>query len=262
MIFLLYVIAGFLAGVLSGLLGLGGGVIIVPALLILFDWQQFSKGHLMQVATATSLATILITTVMTTWAHNKRGNVQWSLLKILLPGMISGALFGVWLGRYIPGAYLKAIFALFCLALAFRMFFPMNNVNQVDTKPQGLFLLLLCFLAGILSGMLGIGGGVLIIPLLLWLGLPMPQVSATSATCAFPTALTGALSAIVIGWGIVGLPPHTWGFVYWPGALMMGVGSMVGAPLGVHLVSTLPFRLVQQIFGGILLLIAWQIFPK
>jgi hypothetical protein len=176
--------------------------------------------------------------------------------------MVLGVLFGVWISKYLPGIILRSVFALFCLALALKMFFQTNTLLATKEKPQGQLLFLLCFLAGTLSGILGIGGGVLVIPLLLWVGLPMPQVSATAAACALPTALAGALSAIILGWSVAGLPSHTLGFVYWPGALIMGAGSLVGVPVGVYLVGTLSVRRVQIIFAVLLLILAWQIFPK
>ncbi len=262
--FLGYLLIGLCAGLLSGLLGLGGGVVIVPALLALFSQLQFPAEHLMHIVTATSLATIAITASMTTWLQNKRKAVQWSVLKWLIPGMVSGACVGVVIANALPGHLLKTAFAFFCLLQGGRMLISNSQLSESTTK-QRLSVLPAFLMAtgiGVCAGLLGIGGGVLVIPFLLWYGLEMPAVSATSAACALPTALAGALSAMVVGWHIPGLPMESVGYVYWPAALGIGLASLVAAPFGVWLVHRLPVRLVKRFFGGILLIVAWTMMPS
>ncbi len=264
MFFLGYLIIGLCAGLLSGLLGLGGGIVIVPALLALFSQLQFPAEHLMHIVTATSLATIAITASMTTWLQNKRKAVRWSILKWLIPGMMSGAGMGVVIASVLPGHLLKTAFAFFCLLQSGRMLIGNTQLSQTTPHPRLSLLpaLLMAIMIGICAGLLGIGGGVLVIPFLLWYGLEMPVVSATSAASALPTALSGALSAMVVGWHIPGLPKASIGYVYWPAALGIGLASLVAAPLGVWLVHRLPVVLVKRFFGGILLIVAWTMMPS
>lgn len=254
-----YVLLGIITGVFSGLLGLGGGVIMVPALIFLFSRQSFSNEHLMHLATGTSLAAMIMTTFMATWSHHKRGGVQWSLLKYFLPGTMMGALMGVWIAKHISTQNLRWTFACFATLLGLKLVFASNNKEAEALRklnPVILFLFALCI--GILSGLLGLGGGVLLIPLFLWLGLKMTQSSATSAACAFWTSITGAISSVIVGWHVSDLPPYTLGFVVWPVALILGFTSLFGAPLGVMLAHRLPVGVIKRIFGGVLLLIAWR----
>ena len=266
LVYLFYVLTGLLAGLLSGLLGIGGGVVIVPALLALFSWQKFSTVHMMQIATATSLATIFITSVMTTWVQSKRKAVQWGVLKWMIPGMVLGALLGIVIGKYLPSHFLKAAFAFFCLLLGIKML--LNKPKQLTTEestPRKIMKGLPFFLTisiGVCSGLLGIGGGVLVVPFLLWYGLAIPQVSATSAASGLPTSLAGAISAVIVGWHMADLPAHSLGLVYWPAALCIGLASIIAAPIGVLLVHKLPVLAVKRIFGGILLIVAWTMMPS
>jgi uncharacterized membrane protein YfcA len=264
LVYIYYVLTGLLAGLLSGLLGLGGGVVVVPALLAIFNWQQFPPAHLMQIVTATSLATIFITSLMTTWVQSKRKAVQWNVLKWLIPGMVLGALCGIVIGKFLPSHLLKTTFAFFCLLLGVKMLLGKTAplVEEATRKiPKGLPFFL-AILIGMSSGLLGIGGGVLVIPFLLWYGLEIPAVSATSAASALPTALSGALTSMAVGWSVVGLPAGSVGFVFWPAALGIGLASLVAAPVGVLLVHRLPVLAVKRIFGGILLIVAWTMMPS
>ncbi len=263
LLFVAYMLIGVLAGLLSGLLGLGGGVVIVPALLALFSWQHFPQEFLMQMATGTSLATIVITALMTTFIQNKQKAVQWAVLKWLIPGMVLGALLGILIGAHIPGYMLKTGFAFFCLLLGIKMIVGNAKRTTIEKRPipKGLPFFV-AVLIGVSSGLLGIGGGVLVIPFLMWYGLDLPSVSATSAASTLPTAASGAVSAMVVGWHMAGLPANTVGYVYWPAALAIGIASIVTAPFGVWLVHRLPVSIIKRIFGSILLVVAWTMMPS
>lgn len=249
MAFVAYLLVGMMTGVLSGLLGLGGGIIMVPALTFIFTWQHFPQAHLMHLATGTSLAAMIMTTAMATWSHHQRGGVQWSLLKYFLPGTVLGALLGVWMAKQFSTQKLSWLFACFVALLSLKFIFASHQKVLVARRDlNAAILFLAAFGIGILAGLLGLGGGVLLIPLFLWLGLTMSQTSATSAACAFPTSIAGALSAMALG------------FVVWPVALILGLASLCGAPLGVRLAHRLPVEVIKRLFGGILLLIAWRMF--
>ncbi|MBN9287689.1 MAG: hypothetical protein BGO43_02740 [Gammaproteobacteria bacterium 39-13] len=261
-VFLAYVIVGIFTGILSGLLGLGGGVIIVPALTVLFAWQEFPSEYIMHLAIGTSLATMIITTIMVTWSYHRRSAVQWSLLKFFLPGIVIGSLCGVSIGKHLSTQDLRYAFALFTIILGVRIIWHANapHITKPITVPAPI-LFLFALLVGVLAGILGIGGGIVLIPLFLWLGLSLTHASATSAACAFSTAFSGALTSILVGWKASGLPAMTLGFVYWPVALLLGIASLIGAPVGVYLAHRLPVPVIKRIFGGILLIIAWRMLP-
>lgn len=254
-----YLAIGLLAGILSGLLGLGGGVVIVPALVAIFTWQKFPSDISMHMAAGTSLAVVMLTTASATWSQHKRKAVAWNYLKYLIPGMVIGAIIGVYLGERLSSQALRYAFAIFCVVLAYRLIFakvkPLNAELRLYSKWA---LLTIALFAGVLAGLLGIGGGAIVIPLLMWLGLSMPMVSGTSAACAFPTAVTGSIFSMIVGLHYYGLPDYSTGFIYWPAAIILGVGSMIAAPAGVALAHRLPEKTVKRIFALILVLIAWQ----
>ncbi len=248
-----YLIVGFITGIMSGLLGIGGGVIMVPALVAIFDSHHYGGNYLMQLATGTSLSAMIITTLMTTWANQKHGTVRWSMLSLLIPGTVMGALIGVWVAKDVDTQVLQIIFAIFAVLLGFNLI--LGSKATTVKKPVSLhpiFTFICAMLIGILAGLLGIGGGILLIPFLLWFGFSMKESSATSAACAFMTSLAGAIMAVIAGWHIQGLPSHSVGFVYWPVALGLGIASMISAPLGVKLAHRLPVHTIKRLFGVVL----------
>lgn len=258
----IYILIGLLAGLLSGLIGIGGGIVIVPALTALLFAKDFPEDFLMQVVIGTSLAAILVTTFVGTWSQNRRGAVNWSLLRTFIPSLVGGVFVGILLTKEIPTDFLRGGFAVFSLFIGSWMLLRAGQVpKQAPAEPHALKLLIaLGALVGLASGLLGIGGGVLLVPIFLGLGVAMPQASANSVACAVPTALTGMLMAIAVGWGEVSWP-HLLGFVYWPAALAIGLASAISAPWGVYLCHRLPVPVIKRIFGGILLLIAWEMAP-
>lgn len=247
-----YIFIGIFSGILSGLLGLGGGIVVVPALMAM----NFS----IHTAVGTSLAIITFTTASAVWAQQKRGAVSWRHLRILIPAMVLGAIFGVWLGQYLASSYIKIIFAVFSVLLSLKMFFDNQSAqeNQWKYLTRRSVMFSVALIAGGLAGLLGIGGGVLVIPILIALSLPMPVVSGTSAACAFPTALTGTIFTILANSHIHPGAPFSNGLIYWPAALIIGLVSLFSAPIGVSLSHRLPEKIVKRIFGVVLLIIAWQ----
>jgi uncharacterized protein len=259
MVFLFVILTGLMAGILSGLLGLGGGVVIVPCLKALFAWREFPPESQMQLAIGTSLATMVMTTGAVSYTHYKRRTIQWPFLKSLFPGTMIGAIGGVLIAKILSSSFLQTLFGLFCIALSFYMFLR-KEVQQTDKvlHPPLMLLFILALGIGILSSLLGIGGGILFIPLLLRLGLDLRQAMATSVSCAFLTTIAAALMAVIAGWKSPHLPPYTLGYVYWPLVLLLGPISMIGAPIGVKLVNYLPMKMTSWIFGAMLLFVGFK----
>lgn len=253
-----YLALGLVAGILSGLLGLGGGIVIVPALFAIFTWQKFPNDISMHLAAGTSLAIVMLTTASVTWSSHKRNAVAWNYLQYLVPGMIIGAACGVYLGERLSSQVLRYAFAIFCLTLSIRLIFANGKKRRAEPRFSKPLLLAVGLFAGTLAGLLGIGGGAVIIPFLMWLGLSMPKVSGTSAASAFPTAVAGTITSMVVGLQYSGLPQYSTGFIYWPAAILLGLSSIVAAPIGVALAHRLPEKIVKQIFAMVLVLIAWQ----
>ncbi len=253
-ILILYLLTGIIGGLLAGLLGVGGGIVIVPALYYLFSWQGFSNSHVMQLAVATSLATIVFTSVASIRAHHLRGAVHWPTLRALLPGVIAGAVLGGLLARWIASDWLRMLFGLFEIAVALQIGFGAKPAAH-RSLPATAGVSAAGGVIGGLSALLGIGGGTLVVPFLLWCNVTMHKAVATAAACGLPIAIAGTLTFILSGWTVPDLPEHSLGYVYWPAALAIVSTSFVTAPLGAQLAHALPVMTLKRLFAVLLAII-------
>jgi uncharacterized protein len=252
-----YLAIGALSGVLAGLFGVGGGAVMVPALMLLFGALGIGGDWMAHLAVGTSLATIIGTGAASTLAHHRRGGVRWDIVWPLAPGIVIGALAGAALAGWISGLWLQRIFAVFLAAVGVRLLMTSTTVVSASHPlPGRAGLAGVGGGIGILSSLVGIGGGTLTVPFLSRHGLEMRQAVGTSAACGLPIALAGALGFVLTGWGRAGLPAFSTGFVYWPAVLAMLIASMPIAPLGARLAHALPVALLKRLFGILLLLIA------
>lgn len=253
---LFYFSIGAFAGLLSGLLGVGGGLVIVPALLFLFQAHGFSTIHLMHLAVATSLATIVVTGSVSALAHHRKGSVDWSLVTRLIPGILIGALLGSWLAHRLSSEVMQRIFALFVLYASVRMILQLN-LTGIGGRPITVKEIL--FLPGIIIGMIstlvGIGGGSLTVPYLLYRQQAMLHAVATSSACGVPIALAGSAGFILLGWQAEQLPSYSLGYVYYPAFFGIIATSVLFAPIGAHLARRMPTAYLKRLFATFLLLV-------
>jgi len=220
-----YLVLGVVAGLVGGLLGLGGGILIVPALLFLFIWQGMPADILMHLAVATSLFTIVFTSISSSYAHHKHQAVLWSQVFLLTPGIIIGAVFGAFLADYISSDILRRLFGIFEILVACQIGFSVKPSAQ-RSLPGRNGMLIAGGGIGTLSTILGIGGGTLTVPFLVWCHVNIRKAVATSSACGFPIALAGTLAMIYTGLDSNSLPENTIGYVYWPAALLILVTSV------------------------------------
>jgi uncharacterized membrane protein YfcA len=251
---LAYLGTGAIAGLLAGLLGIGGGLVIVPALAILFSGHGFGAANLMHFAVGTSLATIVATSVSSMLAHQRRGSVHWQAVRGLLPGILIGALGGAWLARQISSPGLGLFFGLFEILVALQLLFGSRPSPQRRLPGVGLQGLAGTVI-GAVSALLGIGGGTLTVPWLLWHRIDIRMAVGTAATIGLPIALAGALGFALGGPQLEGLPDYSTGFIYWPAVVGIVLGSVPLAPAGAWLAHYLPRRLLQRGFAVLLALI-------
>ncbi|MGB5834307.1 MAG: sulfite exporter TauE/SafE family protein [Thiohalocapsa sp.] len=243
---------GVVAGLLAGLLGIGGGAVIVPALIVLFTQLGFSDAWVPHQAAATSLATVIATGAASAWTHHRRGAVRWDLFVRLVPWILLGAWLGASIVGWLPAIWLKRLFGLFLLYNAARMFSGRSPKSH-GPLPSKRILGAFATVFGALSALLGIGGGILMVPFLVRRGVTMQRAVATSSACGVPMALAGSIGFMLSGWARDGLPPHSIGFVYWPAAIAIMVASMPMATLGARLAHQLPTATLRRIFGLLLL---------
>ncbi|AUB79251.1 sulfite exporter TauE/SafE family protein [Spiribacter roseus] len=255
---LIYVAAGAVVGFVSGLFGIGGGVIVVPMLLPIFQAQGLSMDVAMHMAVGSSLATIVITGLSSARAHWRLGNLVVSALPWLVAGLVTGALIGAQLAAALSGDILRIIFALFVLALAARMAFALEPPpGRIMPRPAAVAAV--GGVIGTLSSLVGIGGGTLVVPFLVWSGVAMRQAVGTSAAAGVSIALAGSIGFIVAGTGEDRLPALSTGYIYWPAVGGITVASVFLAPVGARVASRIPAVWLRRIFAGFLVIVGLRL---
>ncbi len=251
---LLYLLVGGCAGLLAGLFGIGGGLIVVPALVFSFGLQGVSPAVLTHMAVGTSLATIVITSISSVRAHHALGAVNWPVVLRMAPGIALGVWLGAMVAAGLSGPILQLIIGLFAWAVAAQMGFGLKPKPSREV-PGAPVLLAVGGGIGWASALFGIGGGSLTVPFLSWCNVSMQRAVATSAACGLPIALVGALANVVEGWGRPELPALSSGFVYWPAMLGIALASAPAAKVGARLAHRWPAERLKKMFALLLLLI-------
>lgn len=248
---IIYLALGAVAGTLAGLLGVGGGLIIVPVLALVFQSAGFPADLIMHLAIGTSLATIVFTSMSSIRAHHRRGAVLWPLVWRLTPGIVVGALAGASVAELMHSQWLSRFFGVFELLVAVQMAMGLRP-SAHRGLPATAGMLGAGGVIGGISAIVGIGGGTLTVPFLSWCNVPMRNAVASSSACGLPIAVSGALGFVITGWGAAGLPPWSSGYVYWPAFLGIVLASMLFAPLGAALAHRLPAAGLKRVFALLL----------
>lgn len=250
---------GSAAGLIAGLLGVGGGLIIVPALSILFTAQGYSAGIVMPLALGTSLATIVFTSLSSMRAHHRRGAVNWNVMWQLSLGLFAGGWLSGTLAVWLGGPVLAVLFGVFELLVAAQMIF--GQPAHPHQAPLRLYHNLAAgVIIGLVSALLGIGGGTLTVPYLAWHRIDMRAAVGTSSACGFPIALAGAAGFILAGWDHQQLPVNSIGFVYWPAVAAISVTSVLCAPVGAWLAHRMKSEYLKNVFAVFLSVLGvWMI---
>lgn len=249
-----YLALGAFAGVMAGLLGVGGGLIIVPALAWLFHRQAVSDAAIMHLAIGTSLATIVVTSISSVRAHHRRGAVLWPTVWRLTPGIVVGAWLGAAVADALSSVALQKVFAVFVLLMSAQMGFGAKPAPHRDL-PGAIGMVLVGGVIGAVSAIVGIGGGSLTVPFLTWCNVSIRQAVATSAACGLPIALAGSVGFVVTGLNAVDLPSWSLGYVHGPSLVGIALVSMLAAPLGAKLAHTLPTESLKKVFAIFLALV-------
>ena len=264
---LIFLVIGALAGFAAGLFGVGGGTIIVPLLFIVFTQMDYSPDNVMHLALGTSLATIIVTSISSLMAHNKKGAVMWPVFKNLAPGLAIGCFLGAGIAGQLSGLYLQLIVGVFLLWVAFNMFTSgkkkvavnVNNTNNVSnahdvhmvlpSKPKQLAA---GGVIGIASAIFGIGGGSLTVPYLTRYNVVMQKAVGTSAACGLPIAIAGALGFMFFGMQQQVDVPNTIGFVHIYAFLGISIMSFFTAKVGAKVAHMLSPQLLKKCFSVLL----------
>lgn len=247
MIILFFIIIGLVTGVFAGLLGIGGGIITVPAMFYLFNYYQYPQDHLMHTCIATALAATIVTSFGSTLAHHKKKAVLPSVLKLIIPGLISGSILGAIVSTYLPSSTLQIIFGSMAILFSIYFFFPKLPPLHIAQHPHK-SLLLFGVGVGCLSSLLGIGGGIFMVPILLGYHVPIHNTVASSSAGTLVTAFVGTVMYLFIAKGQISLPDMV-GYIDIPAFLAIGVCSLITASWGCKLAHTLPPILIKRIFA-------------
>jgi uncharacterized protein len=250
-IILIYLGLGAVAGILAGLLGVGGGLIIVPMVVFTLTWQAVPSQHLMHLALGTSLASIIFTSVSSFWAHHRRGAVHWTVVRRIVLGILLGTFLGSCLASQLSTNLLKGVFVVFLFYMGFQM---LTNKKPKPTRklPGALGMFGVGNGIGVVSALVGIGGGSLSVPFMVWCNMTVHDAIGTSAAIGFPIAIAGAVGYIVNGWSVADLPPHSLGYVYLPALAGIVAASVLTAPLGARLAHSLPVDRLKRVFAVLL----------
>jgi len=259
-----YLALGAFAGVFAGMLGIGGGLVLVPALALMFAAQaQFPAGEILHLALGTSMASIIFTAIASIRTHHRHGAIRWDLVKAITPGILLGTGLGTLVAANVPTRPLAVFFTFFVCLVAVQMALNLKPKSTRELPgPVGVAGVGLGI--GVLSSLVAIGGGSLTVPFLTWCNVRIQQAIGTSAAVGLPIAIGGTLGYVFNGWGKAGLPAGSLGYVYLPALAILVAATMVTAPFGARLAHRLPVATLKRIFAGLLILLAakmlWNLF--
>lgn len=258
---LVYAFIGALAGISAGLLGIGGGLVIVPMLSITLAWQNMDPNLIMHVALGTSMASIIFTSLSSSRAHHKRGAVNWKIVAYISPGILIGSFCSTYFVAILPTKFLQIFFVVFLIYASSQMILdkkpkPSRQMPAfMGTSSVGIFI-------GFISSLVGIGGGTLSVPFMVWHNVPLRNAIGTSSAIGFPIAIAGTLGYVLNGLGTLGLAPYSMGFVYLPALAGIVIMSILTAPIGVRMAHTLPVSSLKKVFAILLIIVGIRMFME
>jgi uncharacterized membrane protein YfcA len=242
---------------LAGLLGVGGGLIIVPVLAFVFAAQHFPEAYILHMALGTSLASIAFTSISSLRAHHAHAAVDWPIVRRITPGIVAGTLLGSVLAAWLSTVFLKVFFVAFLFYAGTQM---LLNIRPKAARqlPQLTGMFVAGSIIGAVSSLVGIGGGTLSVPFMTWCNVALHRAIGTSAAIGFPIAVAGAFGYAANGYGLAGLPANSFGFIYLPALLGVAIASVLTAPFGARLAHRLPVPKLKRIFAMLLYVLAFR----
>lgn len=252
-------VAGTLSGLMAGLLGIGGGIVIVPILEFSLSYFGIDESMRMHIAVATSLAIIIPTSLSSARAHHKRGTVDVDIIKNWAPGIFIGAVIGSYLASKLDGKMLVVIFAFLAFLIGLKMLLSGKNERTIEGgMPRGGFFHLVPFLMGSLSSMMGIGGGVMGVSVMSLYKIPIHRAVSTAAFFGFLISIPGTIAFMITGLDVADLPVGNLGYVNLIALFIVAPAAFLMAPLGAALAHKLEPRQLSFMFGLFLLFISSQ----
>jgi len=250
-----FLLLGSITGFLAGLLGIGGGMLMVPFISIILSSKGFPHEYAVKIAVATSLATICFTSLSSVYAHQRRGAVIWPIFRQLSPGILLGSLIGAQVAVALPGKVLNILFAIFITFSATQMFLN-KKPKPSRTMPGRPGTFGMGSVIGMVSALVGAGGAFISVPFMTWCNVKIHDAVGTSSALGFPIALAGTLGYIWAGQDMPAMPPGSIGYIYLPGLLIIALASVCTAPFGARTAHKIDITPLKKVFGVILYILA------
>ena len=244
-------ILGSFTGFLAGLLGVGGGMLMVPFMTLLLSAKGMPAAYVVKMAIATSLATICFTSIASVRAHHQRGAVLWPVAKLLAPGIVVGSLLGAQIAKALPAQVLAILFALFVSFSALQMLID-KKPKATRQLPGTAGMLAAGGTVGMLASLVGAGGAFVSVPFMTWCNVKIHNAVATSAALGFPVAVAGTFGYVIAGWSLHDMPPGALGFIYLPALVVISIASVVTAPIGARTAHRMDMRQLKRVFACLL----------
>jgi uncharacterized membrane protein YfcA len=248
-------VIGLCTGFLAGLLGIGGGMIMVPFLTFIFTAKGFPAEYTVKMAVATSLASICLTSLSSVRAHHNRGAVRWPIVRLMAPGIVLGSIVGAQFAAALPSKLLGILFSIFVAFSATQMFID-RKPKPSRTLPGRVGTFGIGGVIGMLSSLVGAGGGFVSVPFMTWCNVKIHDAVGTSSALGFPIALAGTLGYIWAGKNLQDMPPGSFGYLYLPGLVIVSLASVCTAPLGARTAHRMNIRPLKKVFASILYVLA------
>lgn len=248
-----FVGVGVFAGILAGLLGIGGGIVTVPCLVLIFKHLAIPPGSIMHLAIGTSLSAMIFNSLSSCYSHYRKKGVIFSIVRPMALGILFGAFAGAFLARVLSGKFLQIFFGAFECLLGLRFLLPEVKIKQTRKLPSFFGLSGIAFCVSTLSAMLGIGGGMINVPMLTHYHVSLKKAIGTSSALSFLISLLGAVFFLTMGIRQTDYP-DTFGYIYIPGFIFISIAAFLSAPWGVKFAHAMPTHLLKRIFGVVLIL--------
>lgn len=259
--FVMLLALGVASGILAGMLGIGGGLMLVPILTFFLVDSGTPVEHVVHASIGTSLGVILLTSGSSARAHHRAGAVKWDIVRSFVPGLLLGGLLGSRIAALLPTTELALIFGLFVIFSAYQMFAD-KKPKATRVLPGRLGMTGAGTVIGSASAMVGAGGGFLSVPFMIWSNVPIRNAVATSAAMGFPIALFSCAGYVINGWHLQDMPDGYFGYLYLPAIFTIGSMSMLFAPVGAKLAHSLPTAIIKKVFALLLAGIAISMIYK
>jgi uncharacterized membrane protein YfcA len=250
-----YLALGLLVGLFAGMLGIGGGVIIVPLLVFMFTQQQFPPDRVVHLALGTSIASIVFTALSSVRAHHLRGAVRWDVVRRAGPWIVVGTLLGAVFADRLSSQYLALIFTAFVLYSSLQLLLD-RKPKPTRQLPGTLGIAAAALAIGALSSLVGVAGGIILLPLMTMCNVPLLTAIGTTAALGLPLAAAGTAGYIATGLNQSHLPPLSLGYVYVPALVGLVAGTLITVPSGARLAHSMPLGVLKRIFAIVLLVLA------